>query len=118
MHRPSWIIPVLLQNPDFPLHRLAKRWGVQYVIAGHLHQMLHFDLGGVTYLSMASSGGHLRDTKEYDKGWFFQHTLVTVADGTAAFAIKETGPPSGHSRMSGLRDWGVAGLVTDSAVTH
>ncbi|HWF46616.1 MAG TPA: metallophosphoesterase, partial [Bryobacteraceae bacterium] len=84
MHRPSWVVPVLLQNPDFPLQRLAKRWGVEYVVAGHLHQMLHFDLGGVTYLSMASSGGHLRDMKQYEKGWFFQHTLVTIRGDTAA----------------------------------
>ena len=114
MHRPSWIIPVLLQNPDFPLERLAKRWGVQYVIAGHLHQMLHFDLDGVTYLSMGSSGGHLRDTKEYDKGWFFEHTLVTVHNGTVHFTVKEVGPPWGHSRITGLSDWGVAGLVSST----
>lgn len=114
MHRPSWIIPVLLQNPDFPLERLAKQYGVQYVVAGHLHQMLHFDLDGVTYLSMGSSGGHLRDTKQYDKGWFFQHTLVTVNNGKADFTIKEVGAPWGHSRVTGLGDWGVAGLVAAS----
>jgi UDP-2,3-diacylglucosamine pyrophosphatase LpxH len=118
MHRPSWILPVLLQNPDFPLQRLAKRWGVQYVIAGHLHQMLHFDLAGVTYLSIASSGGHLRDSKEYEKGWFFQHTIVTVRGGKATFTIKETGPPFGHSRVSSLADWGVAGLVMESQASH
>ncbi|MGC2659724.1 MAG: metallophosphoesterase [Bryobacteraceae bacterium] len=118
MHRPSWIVPVLFQNPDFPLARLAKRWGVQYVIAGHLHQMLHFDLAGVTYLSMASSGGHLRDTREYDKGWFFQHTLVTVNGLSVAFTIKEAGPPIGHSRITTLSDWGVAGLVTPNAVAR
>jgi hypothetical protein len=80
--------------------------------------MLHFDLGGVTYLSMASSGGHLRDRKEYDKGWFFQHTIVTVRGGTATFTIKETGPPFGHSRVSSLADWGVAGLVMESQASH
>ncbi|HEX4231475.1 MAG TPA: metallophosphoesterase [Bryobacteraceae bacterium] len=114
MHRPSWIVPVLFQNPDFPLQSLAKRWGVEYVVAGHLHQMLHFDLGGVTYLSMGSSGGHLRDKKEYEKGWFFQHTLVTIRGKTAIFSIKEIGPPFGRSRITDLGDWGVAGLVTGS----
>jgi predicted phosphodiesterase len=114
MHRPSWIVPVLLQNPDFPLQRLAKRWGVEYVVAGHIHQMLHFDLDGVTYLSMASSGGHLRDEKQYEKGWFFQHTLVTVRGESTIFTIKETGAPFGQSRITTLRDWGVAGLVEAS----
>ena len=30
------------------LHRLAKQYGVRYVIAGHLHQLLRFELDGVT----------------------------------------------------------------------
>ena len=114
-HRPSWIIQVLLSNPDFPLHRLAKQYGVQYVIAGHLHQMLHFELEGVTYLSMASSGGHLRDGKEYEKGWFFQHTLVTARGNSVEFEIKELAPPFGKSRVSKPADWGAAGLEKSGA---
>ncbi|HEX4810099.1 MAG TPA: metallophosphoesterase [Bryobacteraceae bacterium] len=115
MHRPSWIVPVLLQNSEFPLQRIAKKWGVQYVVAGHLHQMLHFDLGGVTYVSMGSSGGHLRESKEYEKGWFFQHTLVSVRGGSVSFAIKETGAPWGKSRSTSLNDWGVAGLAVETS---
>lgn len=115
MHRPSWIVPVLLQNSDFPLQRIAKKWGVQYVIAGHLHQMLHFDLGGVTYVSMGSSGGHLRESKAYERGWFFQHTLVTVRGRFVGFSIKETGAPWGRSRSTILNDWGVAGLLANAS---
>lgn len=110
-HRPSWILQTVLFNPNFPLHRLAKRYGVQYVIAGHIHQMLRFDLDGVTYVSMASSGGHLRASKRYEQGWFFQHTLVTVHGNAVHFAIKELGPPFGQARVSDLSDWGPAGLV-------
>ena len=77
-HRPSWILNAVLGNPGFPLHQLAKRYGVKYVIAGHIHQMLRFEVEGVTYLSMPSAGGHLRLEKQYDKGWFFAHTLVSV----------------------------------------
>jgi UDP-2,3-diacylglucosamine pyrophosphatase LpxH len=111
-HRPSWILQVVLGNPNFPLHQLAKRYGVKYVIAGHIHQMLHFELDGVTYLSMASSGGHLREDKKYDKGWFFEHTLATVRDDSASFAIKELDRPFGESRVSKPADWGPAGLVS------
>ncbi len=110
-HRPSWILQVVLANPDFPLHRLAKRYGVKYVIAGHLHEMLHFEVDGVTYLSMASSGGHLRSTKRYEDGWFFQHTLVTVRDNSVNFKIEELNPPFGHSRVTQVADWGPAGLL-------
>lgn len=110
-HRPSWILQVVLGNPAFPLHRLAKRYGVKYVIAGHLHEMLHFELDGLTYLSIASSGGHLRATKRYEDGWFFQHTLVTVEGNSVRFEIKELGPPLGRSRITQAADWGPAGLL-------
>jgi 3',5'-cyclic-AMP phosphodiesterase len=110
-HRPSWILQVVLGNPDFPLHRLAKRYGVKYVIAGHVHEMLHFEVDGITYLSIASSGGHLRGSKRYEDGWFFQHTLVTVRDASVNFKIKELGPPFGHSRVTQPADWGAAGLL-------
>jgi 3',5'-cyclic-AMP phosphodiesterase len=59
-HRPSWLLNVALRNPNFALHQLARRYGVQYVVAGHVHQMLRLELESVTYVSMASSGGHLR----------------------------------------------------------
>ena len=78
MHRPSWIVNVALRNPNFPLHQLARRYGVQYVVAGHIHQMLHLELEGVTYVSMVSSGGHLRASGRYQDGWFFGHALVEV----------------------------------------
>jgi 3',5'-cyclic-AMP phosphodiesterase len=110
-HRPSWILQVVLSNPQFPFHQLAKQYGVQYVIAGHIHQMLHFELDGITYLSMASSGGHLRNDKAYGKGWFFAHTIVAVHGTSADFAIKEVGPPLGQSRVTKPADWGAAGLV-------
>lgn len=110
-HRPSWILQAVLANPDFPLQRLAKRYGVVYVIAGHLHEMLRFNLQGITYVSMASSGGHLRATRRYEDGWFFQHTLVTVHGNSVDFEIKELNPPFGHSRVTRLADWGAAGLT-------
>ena len=75
-HRPSWILNVALRNPDFPLHELAKQYGVNYVIAGHIHQMLRFELDGVEYISMPSAGGHLRASGEYRDGWFFGYTVV------------------------------------------
>ena len=111
-HRPSWLLQALLKNPDFPLHQVALQYGVRYIIAGHLHEMLHFELGPVTYLSMASSGGHLRNPKTYEAGWFFQHTLVSVKGNAADFAIKELKPPFGQGRISSLKDWGTRNLVT------
>ncbi|MDQ2948841.1 MAG: metallophosphoesterase [Acidobacteriota bacterium] len=110
-HRPSWILQALLRNPDFPLQHLAERYGVKYIIAGHIHQMRHFELNGVTYLSMASSGGHLRSSKRYEDGWFFEHTLVTVRGDSADFSIKELTAPFGQGRISKPADWGAVGIL-------
>jgi predicted phosphodiesterase len=110
-HRPSWLLNVALQNPDFSLHQLAKRFGVEYVIAGHVHQMLHFELEGVTYLSMASSGGHLRSSEAYEDGWFFGHALVVVEGKKVSFEIRELRPPYGRGRVTRLAEWGMRGLI-------
>src|SRR4051812_41163969 len=107
-HRPSWIFKVLLKNPDFPLHKLALQHGIKYVICGHIHDMLRFELNGVTYLSMASSGGHLREPRTYERGWFFQHTLVNVQGDKADFQIKELAAPFGESRVTKPEDWNPA----------
>jgi len=111
LHRPSWLINVAVQNPNFALHQLARKYGVQYVIAGHIHQLLHFELQGVTYVSMASSGGHLRASGEYGDGWFFGHVLVEVNATKVGFKIEELKPPHGQGRVTRLTDWGMLGLV-------
>jgi predicted phosphodiesterase len=110
-HRPSWILNAVLRNRDFPLQRLAKRYGVRFIVAGHIHEMLRFELEGVTYLSMGSSGGHLRASKQYKDGWFFQQTLVTVKGDSIDVSIHELSPPFGSSRVTKPEDWGAAGLI-------
>jgi Icc protein len=108
-HRPSWLVDAMFQNPRFGLHELAKQYGIHYVIAGHLHQMLDVDLEGVNYLSMASAGGHLRGTEQYRDGWFFGYALVDVRGQTVDLHIKELKPPFGQGRVTELRDWRKAG---------
>ena len=110
-HRPAWLFQVVLGDTHFPLHQLALKYGVKYVIAGHIHQMLRFNLDGITYLSMASSGGHLRNDKSYEHGWFFQHTDVTVDNAGAYFKIEELKPPFGQGRVTSPATWGSAGLM-------
>ncbi len=105
-HRPSWIVEVLLKNPQSAIHQLAKKYGVQYVGSGHVHQMIHSNFEGITYLSMPSAGGHLRGTEKYEDGWFFAHTLVEVTGAGAHFQIKEL-----HNRVTVPADWGASGLL-------
>ncbi|HEV2444555.1 MAG TPA: metallophosphoesterase [Candidatus Sulfopaludibacter sp.] len=110
-HRPSWLLNVGFRNTDFPLHRLARQFGVQYVVAGHIHQLLRFELEGVTYLSMPSSGGHLRLSHAYEDGWFFGHASASVSGREIDLRIHESGPPNGQGRITKPADWGITGLV-------
>jgi predicted MPP superfamily phosphohydrolase len=105
-HRPSWIFNAVAGNPDFPLHRLARTYGVQYVIAGHLHEMLHCKLEGIEYISLPSSGGHLRGAKKYEDGWFFGYAYVDIGKSAANFRIHQI-----HGHVTALNEWGPAGLV-------
>jgi 3',5'-cyclic AMP phosphodiesterase CpdA len=109
-HRPSWLLEAAFRNPDFALHRLAKQYGVSHVIAGHVHQMLRFELEGIEYLSMPSAGGHLRASHKYKDGWFFGYSLVEVRQGKAVFQIHELKPPHGEGRVTRTDEWGAAGL--------
>ena len=110
-HRPTWLIDVAGRNPNAPLHRLAKQYGVRYIIAGHVHQLLRFDFDGVTYLSMPSSGGHLRLAKDYAAGWFFGYAVVNLSGSDASIRIKELPAPFGVARVTADSDWGMLGLI-------
>lgn len=105
-HRPSWIFSAAALNPDFPLQRLARKYGAQYVISGHLHELLHFKLEGVDYISMPSAGGHLRASGKYEEGWFFGYASVEVGSKGVEIRIREL-----DGRLSLLNDWGPTGLV-------
>jgi hypothetical protein len=84
-----------------------KRYGVQYVLAGHVHQMIRATLDGIEYVSMPSAGGHMRGMGGYEDGWFFGYAVVDVKNATAAFALHELG--SEHATT--IKDWGLVGLV-------
>ena len=109
-HRPSWIVPVVLRDPEFRLHKLARQFGVKYVIAGHIHQLLRFELEGITYLSVPSAGGHLRLSKAYKDGWFFGHARVEAKGPELDITIEEAKAPHGEGRVTKVSDWGMVGL--------
>lgn len=110
-HTPFWLLGAVTHDPAAQIQVLAKRFGVQYIIAGHLHQMLHFTNQGVTYLSMPSAGGHLRGAKLYKDGWFFAHTTFDVKGSSVSITIHELNPPHGEGRVTHPEDWGASGLV-------
>jgi hypothetical protein len=105
-HRPSWILNVTFGSPDFELHRIAKKYGVRYVIAGHIHKLARAEVDGITYISMQSAGGHLRDTGKYEDGWFFGYDVADIANGAARITVRPLDGPS-----TDLSAWGIAGLI-------
>jgi UDP-2,3-diacylglucosamine pyrophosphatase LpxH len=104
-HRPSWIIDAAMRNANAPLQQLAKRYGVRWIVAGHVHQLIHAEVDGVTYVAVPSSGGHLRLSHKYEDGWFFGWTEVEVKGADVAATIHELG-----GRRSTLEQWGLSGL--------
>lgn len=110
-HRPSWLVNAIVGDPDFALDRIAKKYGARYVIAGHVHEMLHADFDGIAWISMASAGGHLRASRKYEDGWFFGYAVVDASPNGAKFQIRELAAPYGQGRVTTLNDWGKTGLV-------
>lgn len=105
-HRPSWLLDAALGNTKSPLHTIVKRYGVCCVVAGHVHQLIHADLEGVTYLSLPSAGGHLRLSGKYEDGWFFGWTSVEIRGGEVRFQVHAL-----DGAATPLSAWGRAGLL-------
>ena len=110
-HRPSWALDVMMGSTHFAGHVLAKKYGVQYVMAGHIHELLHASLDGVEYISLPSAGGNLRAARKYEDGWFFGYIVVGVSDKGVTFGIRELHSPYGQGRATKLDAWGKAGLL-------
>lgn len=113
-HRPFWIFSAAMRTADSAAQRIATQYGVEYFIAGHIHQMLHFSVNGIEYISLPSAGGHLRLSKAYKDGWFFGHSVVHVKGGAAQITIEEARPPFGEGRITKLSDWTAAGLAAST----
>ncbi len=105
-HRPSWLLDAALGNTTGPLHAMAKRYGVCCIIAGHVHQLIHAELDGVTYLALPSAGGHLRLSGKYEDGWFFGWTGVEVRGKEVQFQVHAL-----DRATTPLSAWGRAGLL-------
>jgi len=112
-HQPSWIAPVKLKNRSFELHRLAREYGVDYVISGHGHHYIRMELEGVVYIEVGSSGASMGEAAKNDDGFalgaFYQHALVEVTGQRVKFTVKELDPPYGKGRQLDADGWGANG---------
>jgi 3',5'-cyclic AMP phosphodiesterase CpdA len=94
-HQPFWLIPIMLGNSDLPFHQMMRKYGVSYVVSGHVHRYLRTELDGIVYLLAGSSGGHLRGhdpAKGVEQGWLFMHLLVKVQGTKVEATVKEEAP--------------------------
>lgn len=98
-HRPFWLIPVKFGNGNFPLHRLAKQYGVSYVVSGHAHQFDRSEYQGVQYIMVGSSGGSLTHGKAMIQGnvpdglyfgYAWVHVEVGAGNGAATLEFQHS----------------------------
>ena len=103
-HRPLWLTAVMFQNPNFPLHQLAKKYGVDAVVSGYVHRFGRWNLEGVEYLMVGSSGGQLRGER-FSDGWFFHWVEAKVSEGKVQFVVHELPAPYGEGRIFAASEW-------------
>ena len=107
-HKPYWIAFLKLGSGEFPLHQLAQKYGVSYVISGHGHQFVRMSRDGIVYMEVGSSGGKMKG-EGFANGWFYHHVWGQVLGSKVALTVKELDGPAGKGRMFRAEDWDDAG---------
>jgi Icc protein len=93
-HRPFWLVPIKFQNGTFPLHRIARKYGVEFIVSGHAHEFDRSEYEGVQYVMVGSSGGSLSHgkgatpTKTTLDGLYFGYGWVHVEGGKATLEFR------------------------------
>jgi hypothetical protein len=103
-HKPYWIAFLKLGSGEFPLHQIAKKYGVSYVISGHGHQFVRMIRDGIVYMEVGSSGGRMK-ASEFAQGWFYHHVWGRVKGSKVELSVKELDGPAGKGRMFKSEDW-------------
>jgi predicted phosphodiesterase len=118
-HKPYWLFLVALGAKDFPLHRLAKKYGVDYVVSGHGHRFVRMPFDGVVYLEVGSSGGNIENKLDSGEGFsdgvFYHHVWAAVSGSSVSMTVKELDGMRGRGRMFRAEDWDAKGPRFDTA---
>lgn len=123
-HKPFWIPLVRVGSGEFTLHKLAKKYGVDYIVSGHGHTFMRLPFDEVVYMQVGSSGGNVERKFErgasFGDGIFFHHVWVYVKGGKVSMTVKELDGLRGKGRMFRAEDWDERGPhfdVSDPAHT-
>jgi len=115
-HKPFWLLPIGLDSGEFELHKLARTYGVDFIISGHGHRFVRLARDGIVYMEVGSSGARMGESfggENFAEGRFFHHVWVTVEGAKVSFTVKEIDGPRGRGRMFRARDWGKDGPAFD-----
>jgi predicted phosphodiesterase len=108
-HKPFWIPLVRVGSGEFALHKLAKKYGVDYIINGHGHTFMRLPFDNVVYMEVGSSGGGVEKKFErgagFSDGIFFHHVWVYVKGGKVSMTVRELDGMRGQGRMFRAEDW-------------
>lgn len=117
-HKPYWIPLLMLGNTEFPLHKIAKQYGVQHIISGHGHQFVRIVRDGIAYMEVGSSGGTMQRALEQGHGMkegrFYHHVWGRVQGSKVTFTVKEIDGTKGAGRMFRAEDWDEKGPKFDT----
>jgi predicted phosphodiesterase len=117
-HRPFWIPYVIFKNREFPFHQIAKKYGVAYVICGHMHQFMRMEQDGVVYMVVGSSGASMKRGlnagQGFEQGWFYHHVQVRVKGSTVQATVKEVDSDAVKGRVFNADDWDKVKLSASS----
>ncbi|MDZ7638923.1 MAG: metallophosphoesterase [Bryobacterales bacterium] len=109
LHKPFWVIFVKLQSSEFELHRICRKYGVQWVMSGHVHHLWHMQRDGIRYVAIGSSGASMERGRQlgrgWDSGWFYHYGVMEVAATSMQLSIKELPRPDGQGRAFPIEQW-------------
>ena len=108
-HRPFWVVYIKLESSEFDLHRICLKYGVKWVIGGHLHRLLHMQRDGIEYVAIGSSGASLERELKYGNGWdvgrLYHYGVMDVVGDRATLRIRELRKPYGAGRQFPIESW-------------
>ena len=117
-HKPYWIPILKLGSSDFPLHKIALKYGVQHIISGHGHQFVRLVRDGIAYMEVGSSGGNmtaaLRLGHGFKEGRFYHHVWGRVKGSKVELTVKELDGVKGAGRMFKAEQWDGGGPKFDT----
>ena len=112
-HKPYWVLYIKMGSGEFPLHQIARKYGVNYIVSGHAHLFMRMERDGITYMGVGSSGASMaRGTNSrlgFENGWFYHHVWVRVKGTKTQFTVKELDGPAGRGRMFDAEEWDTTG---------